>query len=211
MEFTQEALSRDLMQLSEYDFVMKYIIKSPNWYFFSYLCNNASEAVDAQDRFNEIVSNGFHLSFHSAQMVGSAKTGFSLSPFKKLRPFISDPSPDGLISDIDVAIVSDKLYLEAWDCLREARKHETVSQIQYTKIVSEIFRGYINDKTLCTFVHSSKFWKEKTGPVTRTLQSSLGIIHPISYRIYRNWEDLQEYQIDSVHRLKETIGKEVVG
>lgn len=208
MEFTQEVLSHDLMNLCEYDFVMKYIIKSPNWYFYSYMCQEASKAVEAQDSFCEIVSKGFGLSFHSAQMVGSAKTGFSLSPQKKLRPFIIEAAADGIVSDIDVAIVSDKLFLEAWDVLRKARQLEVISKERYQRVVCEIFRGYINDKTLCTFSSSRKYWKEKTGRVTQQLQATLGIVHPISFRVYRSWEDLQEYQIESVRGLKEAMNSE---
>ena len=37
------------------------------------------------------------------------------------------------------------------------------------------------------------------------LQGELSIIHPISYRIYRNWEDLEDYQLDGIMKTKEVL------
>ena len=202
MEFDIDRITQDMATLTEEEFVMKYIIKSPNWYFSTYLKNETIDAMDRIDTLNEIVSKGFGVSFHCATMVGSAKVGFSLSPKKGFKPFTAEEGPDNHVSDIDIAIVSEKLFLWAWDSIRDAKKKEVLSTTSNTKIAREIFRGYINEKTMTLLSSTRKAWNQKAGPVTRDIQSKLRIIHPISYRIYRSWEDLEEYQIDCIRQLK---------
>ena len=97
---------------------MKHIVKSYNWYFSDYLRVPQNEIVDRMDYFKEIVSSYFGISFHSLQIVGSAKTGYSLSPQKVLRPF-HDEIPGEPSSDIDIAVISEKLFLGFWDKLRK--------------------------------------------------------------------------------------------
>lgn len=203
MEFHIDTIEKDVSMLSEEEFVMKYIIKSPNWYFSTYLQNGQNETMDRIDTLNEIVAKGFDISFHSATMVGSAKVGFSLSPNKRFRPFIADEEPDKHVSDIDIAIISERLFSWAWIELRESKKYEFISNKNNTTMSREVFRGYINEKTLHVFSRTRRMWQEKAGPVTRELQGQLMILHPITYRIYRSWEDLEEYQIDCVKQLKQ--------
>lgn len=52
-----------------------------------------------------------------------------------------------------------------------------------------------------------KGWEEKISKCNILLQGELSIIHPISYRIYRNWEDLEDYQLDGIMKTKEVYYK----
>ena len=71
------------------------------------------------DRFKEIVSDCFEVSFHSAQIVGSAKLGMSLSPQKPFRHFVENASDSNQKeSDIDIAIISNSLFGEIWYKIR---------------------------------------------------------------------------------------------
>ena len=97
------------------DFYLKHIVKSYNWYFKEYLKVSSDEILDRLDCFKEIISKNFGISFHSSQLVGSAKLGYSLSPTKCLKPFENETS------DIDIALVSDKLYSFYWEKLRERK------------------------------------------------------------------------------------------
>ena len=97
------------------------------------------------DRFKEIVSEHFHISFHSLQLVGSAKTGFSLSPNKILTPF-HDGDDTQKSSDIDIAIISESLYQYYWNKMRQTEKIQY--KRFYQQLTASIFRGYINDKVL---------------------------------------------------------------
>ena len=92
-------------------------MKSKYWYFSDYLEVPGDEVIDVLDRFKEIVSEHFHISFHSLQLVGSAKTGFSLSPNKILTPF-HDGDDTQKSSDIDIAIISESLYQYYWNVRR---------------------------------------------------------------------------------------------
>ena len=101
---TQDILKEDLLTLDPKAFYLKHIVKSHNWYFSDYLHFAPDEIVDKMDFFKEVVSTNLGINFHSMQIVGSAKTGYSLSPKKVLQPF---HNRDGKIdsSDIDIAVI----------------------------------------------------------------------------------------------------------
>lgn len=84
---TQEVLKEDLLTLEPKAFYLKHIVKSHNWYFSEYLHVPSNEIIDQMDFFKEIVSTNLGINFHSMQIVGSAKIGYSLSPKKVLQPF----------------------------------------------------------------------------------------------------------------------------
>ena len=84
---TQDILKEDLLTLDPKAFYLKHIVKSHNWYFSDYLHFAPDEIVDKMDFFKEVVSTNLGINFHSMQIVGSAKTGYSLSPKKVLQPF----------------------------------------------------------------------------------------------------------------------------
>ena len=65
-----EMIKADLLSLDTRDFYIKYIVKSKYWYFSDYLEVPGDEVIDVLDRFKEIVSEHFHISFHSLQLVG---------------------------------------------------------------------------------------------------------------------------------------------
>lgn len=138
-----ELLKQDLLSLETREFYIKYIVKSNYWYFSEYLHIPSDKVIDVLDRFKEIISENFHISFHSLQLVGSAKTGFSLSPQKALSPF-HDESNSQKSSDIDIALVSEKLYQHYWDRMRQTEKIQY--KRFYQQLTASIFRGYINDK-----------------------------------------------------------------
>jgi len=208
MILDQDNIKKDIIALPEKDFYFKYIIKSGNWYFSEYQNTPDQEILDKMDLFKEIVSRNFNVSFHSAQIVGSAKLGVSLSPKKPFRKFISVAKDEQeQESDIDVAIVSEKLFVKIWDEIRVSKKSEFVPR--YNKIVNDIFNGYINDKDFKTIEAMRKEWEEKISKSNIRLQDDLSICHPISYRIYRNWEDLEEYQLSGIRLLKEEVYNEV--
>ena len=197
-----ENLKRDLLALDPKEFYMKHIIKSYNWYFSEYLKVPTEELVDKMDFFKEIVSSGLCTHFHSIQIVGSAKTGYSLSPRKVLRPF-HDEVPGTRSSDIDIAIISQKLFENYWEKTRH------VKSIQYkpcfSQLTQSIFRGYINEKELIEIQQISREWNELIDPINVTLQDKLGFIHPITYRVYRSWEDLEAYQLGGILKTKRTL------
>ena len=133
-----QMIKNDLLSLDTHDFYIKYIVKSNYWYFSEYLHIPNDKVLDILDRFKEIISQNFHISFHSSQLVGSAKTGFSLSPSKLLTPF-HDGSDTQKSSDIDIAIISENLYQHYWDKMRQTEKIQY--KRFYQQLTASIFRG----------------------------------------------------------------------
>ena len=140
-----ESIKNDLLTMDARSFYLKHIVKSHNWYFSEYLKTPQSELIDKMDFFKEIVSSQLGINFHNSQIVGSAKTGYSLSPKKIFKPF-HDESPNDKSSDIDIALISEKLFLHFWDELRKAKRIQY--NYYYSIITSSIFRGYLNDSSI---------------------------------------------------------------
>ena len=161
------------------------------------------EIVDKMDYFKEIVSIKLGISFHSLQIVGSAKVGYSLSPNKLFKPF-HDEEPNTPSSDIDIAIVSERLYQHFWDEARKSKKLKYNTRY-YDRITKSIYRGYINEKDLLKIEGAGKEWENLCRPINVELQDKLGFIHPVTYRIYRNWDDLQEYQIIGISNARRVL------
>ena len=199
----QEALKTDLLSLDPKGFYLKHIVKSQNWYFSEYLHVPQDELVDRMDFFKEIVSTKLGISFHSLQIVGSAKTGYSLSPSKLFRPF-HDEVEGQPSSDIDIAIVSDKLFLQFWDELRGI-KGIWYNQRYYNHLTESIFRGYINEKDLLEIKGQREKWENLTRPINVSLQDELGFVHPVTYRLYRSGDDLEEYQIIGISKARRSL------
>lgn len=198
-----ETIQKDLMELEPKDFYFKYIVKSSNWYFSDYLGYSERELMEKMDSFKEIVSKRLGVNFHNVQIVGSAKVGFSLSPTKLFTPF-HEEAPDKAASDIDIAIISDKLFHYYWDRLRTSKRTYYLQEY-YGRLAKSIFKGFINDKELTKIKGISEEWEDQIRPVNISLQDDLGFIHPISYRVYRSWEDLEEYQINSIRKAKRLL------
>lgn len=204
MQYNREAIIEDIKSMEIHDFYLKYIIKSYNWYFSEYQNIPHKDISDRIDQFKEIISKSFSVSFHSAQLVGSAKLGISLSPSKNFRPFVAKSDDERIKeSDIDVAIISEKLFQKIWEDLRAAKNKCFIPN--YQLITSQIFNGYINDCCFTDIPIIRREWNEKIASATMQLQDKLNISHHISFRIYRTWEDIEEYQISSIRQSKEKI------
>lgn len=199
----QGILKSDLLLLNPKEFYLKYIVKSYNWYFSDYLQVPQNQLVDKMDSFKEIVSSYFGVTFHSLQIVGSAKTGYSLSPRKVLRPF-HDEIPGEPSSDIDIAVISEKLFQRFWDKLRKV-KGIWKDRVYYNHLTESIFRGYINEKDLLKIEGPREELEAIISPANMALQDKLGFIHPITYRLYRSWDDLEEYQIIGIAKAKRAL------
>ncbi len=200
---SEEILKTDLLSLGSKNFYFKHIVKSHNWYFSDYLNIPQNEIIDRMDLFKEIVSTKLGVNFHSIQIVGSAKTGYSLSPYKLFIPF-HDESEEQKPSDIDIAIISDKLFQQFWDDLRKI-KDVHYKKHYYNHLTQSIFRGYIDEKDIIEIPELCKKWEQLIIPINITLQDELGFIHPITYRLYRNWDDLEEYQIISITKARRLL------
>lgn len=48
-------------------------------------------------------------------------------------------------------------------------------------------------------------WNEQIDKANKEIQKKLSIYHPVNYRIYRSWEDLELYHINGLRKLKKTV------
>jgi hypothetical protein len=160
MIYTLESIKKDITELDARTFFHQYIIRSENWYFEKILEIPPEDITRVTDDFKTIVSDVLGVSFNNILITGSGKTGYSLSPNeKKLFKKFSEDGEDRMISDIDVAIVSDKLFQIYWDLFRKSYnwRYKTL----YDYIPQAIYRGYIDERPLTSkFDRNGKSIKE---------------------------------------------------
>ncbi|SDX43257.1 hypothetical protein [Paenibacillus sp. PDC88] len=202
MSYSLQEIKRDLEQLDVRHFYMKYIVKSYNWYFSEVLNIPETELLQIIDEFKDIVSSNIGVSFNNVMMVGSGKVGYSLSPKKNFKSFQQNSESDNK-SDIDIAVISQDLFKYFWDLYRKAYsvKYNRV----YSFISREIYRGYINERNLREIEACRKEWNNLCNNSNRLLRTKLYLKHDITYRIYRSWEDFEEYNLNSIESMKEKV------
>ena len=193
-----EEVKKDIALLAPQDFYIKYILRSDNWYFEKHIGKNKEDAIRMIDDFKSIVSQSLDISFNNIAIVGSSKVGCSLAPIpeKLFKMFHSE-------SDIDVAIISNKFFQMYWDLFRLS--YSEVNKRHYGKITRAIYRGYINEKHLTLIDGCRKQWNEKAAKSKKTLRDELYIKPEITYRLYRSWEDFEEYHIQSLKDIRREI------
>jgi hypothetical protein len=112
--------------------VQKYIVHGT-----PYIFNNDEDKYFDLKR--EIAAN-FSEHYNNVHMVGSAKLGFSIAPRKLWRPF-------SIESDIDIVIVSTKLFEKLWEGIHELNiglTDRTRSEDRYyQRFLNYFFKGWI--------------------------------------------------------------------
>lgn len=199
MDFSVESIKRDLKILSEKDFLIRYLLRSDNWYFSEYQGKSEADSITQMDVLKEILNENIGVAFHNVLMVGSGKIGCSLSPNKNFKKF--DDGDDN--SDIDIAIISSKLFDYLWEKIRIEYSIKYI--YQYEQITSSIFRGFINEHNFKNIDEVRPDWNTRIDSTNKSLQRHLSIYHPVNYRIYRSWEDLEAYHTLGIKKLKEKI------
>lgn len=201
MAYTLEEIIRDLRELDARQIYLKYIVRSENWYFENILELPSDKAMD---EFKIIVADMLGVSYNSVLMVGSGKTGYSFSPDKKLKKFNVEPHGDNK-SDIDIAIISSTIFEELWRAFREG--YNVKNDYHYAYISRGIYRGYIDERNINTIAPCRKLWSSRRVAATKKLQQNMYFKHEIKYRIYRSWEDFEEYTLGSISQLKNEVIK----
>ncbi len=199
MSYTLEEIKNDLFNIDTKQFYMKHIVRTENWYFENVLNIPPADIIKAADDFKILVSDALGVSYNSVMMVGSGKTGYSLSPSKKFKEFTIEPDADNK-SDIDIAIISLPIFDKFWKTFRDA--YDITNKGAYRYISREIYRGYINERNINLIDQCRVIWKEISNEATRKLKQNMYFKHDISYRLYRSWEDFEEYNMESINELK---------
>ena len=127
----QESLDRykeDLRTLSPIQIVRKHIIYGESCIL------SRNQYLDLRSE----VAEKFQLHPNEVLVVGSAKLGFSIVPKKRYRPFCDE-------SDIDVAIVSSRLFDEIWETVF-LYKEAVGYWPGYKEFTRYLFRGWIRPR-----------------------------------------------------------------
>lgn len=145
----------------------------------------------ADDKYVElrgVVAEKFGLQRAEVVVVGSSRLGFSISPDKRFRHF-------GEESDIDVAIISDRLFSEIWQEVH--RFNENGGYWEIGPFRKYLFQGWIRPDKLPpehTFALAKEWW-EFFKVVTQT--NKFGP-YKVKAGLYKSWYFLEAYQLKSV-------------
>jgi hypothetical protein len=136
-------------------------------------------------------------------LVGSASVGYSLSPLKPGREFRRGASPAER-SDIDVAIVSDRVFSDAWDEIiyRDRNRQLGFTPDRREKIRSDIYSGHVTGATVDPGTGPSRLIR---GALAATTVQQPFRGHPARARVYRREVDLIEYHVYSLRSLREKL------
>ena len=146
-------------------------------------------------------------------IVGSAATGFSLSPTKPGRPFQRLSPGTSRASDIDVALVGRRLFDEAWEQLLAEDRHGRLGRQlpsrgdiskwqQLSKLRTDVYWGTIS--------HGHTIAGSRTGQRIRLTLAAVTRRAPLAgyyarIRIYRRRSDLVAYHEQSLRRLVNSL------
>jgi hypothetical protein len=155
---------------------------------------------EEHSRWGAAIAGVLNVEVQDVRVVGSAATGYSLSPLKAGRSFRRQGSI-GIASDIDVALMSDVLFEEAWNTILilDRRHGLRMSTEERTKIRVDVYWGVVAQRSL----------PANSDPARRVL-TAMSVAtrvppirgHIVRCRIYRRAEDLRAYHVDSLRKLR---------
>lgn len=130
-------------------------------------------------------------------VIGSAAVGFSLSPTKKLRAFDET-------SDVDVAIVSDHFFSEAWHHLRTVDiALDSLTPVQRAALVDHqkryVYWGCIATDKILSILPFSVVWLTARSALAGR-EPTIGRV--VNFRLYKDFRALRTYQLLGLKRLR---------
>lgn len=178
----------------EMEIYYKYLIGQEVWYFIK----NAESHSEKYDEFKKFISNKLGVPFNNIAIVGSAKTKFSFSPTKGFKEFGDD-------SDLDLIIVSKFYYKKIWSAYREIAQETSLHGLKNKAY--NIFNGFIGIKdTDETYGNEAlNEWQRLVRTFKAELQLKFNVNHEVNYRIYADWESVQDYHVRGINKLKEGL------
>lgn len=157
-----------------------------------------SEVIGNYHEFKYLIANELNTSPNNVAIVGSGKFGFSMNPLKDIFKDFHRKS------DIDVVIACPLKFEEIW---MELRKCYYNNQIDVREIHAEdIFSKFlvVNDKMEYRTTYMINTVKLIT-EMKKKIRRSFRIKHNINYRIYSNWQDVENYHAFGVDILKNAL------
>ncbi len=183
-------------------------------YIFRGLPYAFREAPASMEILREHLRDSLDVLGDSTIVIGSARTGFSLSPDSAFRQFSDE-------SDIDVLIVDQRIFDEIWSILlkwhypRRLRGLQGVDNTWGTRRRRELYWGwFLPDKiryeglsfpdVLKPLRDISTTWFNAFKSLSRLSQFSR---RDVSGRLYRTWDHARLYQVDGLRQIKEVLSQ----
>ena len=169
------------------------ISTSVPWFFTS---NYGEDAIAKYSEFKWYMSSKFRITANDVSLAGSAWLGYSLNPKKNFRDFREG-------SDIDIVIVSQRLFNSFWDCYFKELTRGALSGEIYVDLSKNTFKRFVDYKTDEPLNISQTFYRnfrKQINGYARDLQVNFDFPSKMGYRIYRSWED---YRMNIIHNLKD--------
>lgn len=187
---TREELKRLLADRENDELVAEILDRRP-WIF---------AADQEHDLWSSSVAAVLQIGKEDIRIVGSAATGYSLSPYKAGRPFRAIAAGKQA-SDIDIAIISKEIFEEAWNTIVgvDRKKRLRLSEADRDKMRTDVYWGLVGHRSL----------PANTG-VTRRILIAMAVAgksppvrgQKIRCRIYRRCDDLRAYHTVSLQQLR---------
>lgn len=187
-------LITELNSTSEYEALANRMLSNPIPWFF--IQKYGDQAPDKYSEFKVYMANKFSVTANDISLGGSAWFGYSLSPSKKFRDF-------GDNSDIDIVIVSDRIFNLFWNCYLKELVQGSLYGNNYDGISKNTFKRFVDYKADLNLDISQSFYinfQKKINGYAKDLQINFDFPCDIGYRIYKSWED---YRMNVVHNLKD--------
>ena len=137
------------------------------------------------------IANCFELHPNEVLVVGSAKLGFSVAPNKRYCPFRD-------VSDIDVVLVSAKLFDEIWEYVFRYKK-KGGDWPKYDDFVNYFFQGWIRPDKLPEsdmFPFGKKWWNFFQAVTKSRMYGD----YKITGAVYKSYFHLEDYQKNCVQQ-----------
>jgi hypothetical protein len=182
---------------SNEDIVDKDILGRRPWLF---------ETDTAFTDWREVVAAVLSIALTDVWIVGSAATGFSLSPLKPGRGFRSGNETGAARSDVDIAFVSNKLFTSAWDTITDYDRGfrlwgDNDSKAQLRR---DIYWGLVSDSQVPRNTDAARAINRARAIAGRE-RPIRG--HEVRCRVYRRQDDLRAYHIASLRGLRRALSE----
>lgn len=142
-----------------------------------------------------IISDELDVPVKNVAIVGSAKTGYSLTPGRNYAPFTET-------SDLDLVIVSENLFRDLWESYLRYVNSSTGSP--YSTVAKNVFRHFISIKAeevqgsqLDYFSH----WISRVDKLRQAFQLKYKLPSEINYRVYDDWKYVEQYHVSGLNAL----------
>lgn len=191
--FQQALLDADSVQ-SRYELVDQQVLRGVPHVF--------EHAPRGYQLMKRAVARALGIATADVAVVGSAQSGFSLDPNRFPAAFRKD-------SDVDVVVVSDKLFDVSWiDLLTNRRKGWWSLSARVRHHVTEhrregyIYRGWIRPDSITPTLTIGMAWSTAFS----RLPATTGLLeHPFHGRLYRTWEHVRIYHQLGLNTIRRSL------